>query len=73
MHVFPAIAGLVLLLAPGLGAQGGSPESLAAIFGDQLRNVVPTSAREILGAGPDIVRLRDAARRANDAFLALTA
>jgi orotidine-5'-phosphate decarboxylase len=61
------------LLAPGLGAQGGSPESLAAIFGDQLRNVVPTSAREILGAGPDIVRLRDAARRANDAFLALTA
>jgi len=60
------------LLAPGVGAQGGSPESLVAIFGDQLHNVVPNSAREILAAGPDLVRLRDAARRTNDAFLALT-
>ena len=60
------------LLAPGVGAQGGTAASLAAIFGDQLRNVVPNSAREILAAGPDIVRLRDAARRTNDAFLALT-
>jgi hypothetical protein len=34
--------------------------------------VVPNSAREILAAGPEITRLRDAARRTNDAFLALT-
>ncbi len=60
------------LLAPGVGAQGGSAESLAAIFGDQLRNVVPNSAREILAAGPSYAGLREAARRTNDAFLAIT-
>ncbi len=59
------------LLAPGVGAQGGSAEALTRIFGDQVRNVIPNSAREILAAGPSVASLRDAARRTNDEFLAL--
>ncbi|WP_406053351.1 orotidine-5'-phosphate decarboxylase [Kribbella sp. NBC_00889] len=56
------------LLAPGLGAQGGTAEGLAAVFGAAVRNVVPSSSREILGAGPSASGLKDAADRANDAF-----
>ncbi|MEV0798483.1 orotidine-5'-phosphate decarboxylase [Kribbella sp. NPDC050281] len=56
------------LLAPGLGAQGGTAEGLAAVFGSAVRNVVPSSSREILGAGPSAGALQDAADRANDAF-----
>jgi orotidine-5'-phosphate decarboxylase len=56
------------LLAPGLGAQGATAESLAEVFGPAVRNVVPSSSREILGAGPDAVSLQDAAARANDAY-----
>jgi orotidine-5'-phosphate decarboxylase len=56
------------LLAPGLGAQGGTAVGLVEVFGDALRNVVPSSSREILSAGPDATSLRDAATRSNDAF-----
>jgi orotidine-5'-phosphate decarboxylase len=56
------------LLAPGLGAQGGTPEGLTQVFGTAVHNVVPTSSREILAAGPDATSLRDAAARSNDAF-----
>jgi orotidine-5'-phosphate decarboxylase len=56
------------LLAPGLGAQGGTAESLTAVFGPAVRNVVPSSSREILGAGPAPTDLQDAAARANDAY-----
>jgi orotidine-5'-phosphate decarboxylase len=56
------------LLAPGLGAQGATPESLAAVFGSAVRNVVPSSSREILAAGPNPTALRDAAARTNDTF-----
>ena len=59
------------LLAPGVGAQGGDAEAVARIFGDQVGNVVPSSSREILGAGPSVDALREAAARANDAFRAL--
>ncbi len=59
------------LLVPGVGAQGGTPESVRAVFGDAVRHVVPSSSREILGAGPDVTALRAAARRANDQFSAL--
>ena len=61
------------LLVPGVGAQGGTVESVRRIFGPAARNVVPSSSREILGAGPERNALRDAARRANDAFAALVA
>ncbi|HYN93285.1 MAG TPA: orotidine-5'-phosphate decarboxylase [Pilimelia sp.] len=52
------------LLAPGLGAQGGSPRGLRAVFGDALPSVLPAYSREVLGAGPDAGRLRAAAERA---------
>jgi orotidine-5'-phosphate decarboxylase len=52
------------LLAPGLGAQGGTPEQLRTIFGESLQNVLPSYSREVLGAGPDVTALRSAAQRA---------
>jgi orotidine-5'-phosphate decarboxylase len=59
------------LLVPGIGAQGGSAESVRMIFGASTGNVLPSSSREILAAGPDLAALRSAARRVNDAFGAL--
>jgi orotidine-5'-phosphate decarboxylase len=55
------------LLAPGLGAQGGTPDQLRTIFGESLHNVLPSYSREVLGAGPDVAGLRAAAQRAADA------
>lgn len=55
------------LLAPGLGAQGGTPEQLRTIFGQSLQNVLPSYSREVLGAGPEIPALRAAAQRVADA------
>ncbi len=52
------------LLAPGLGAQGGSARALLEVFGDALPNVLPTTSRAVLGAGPHPSALRDAARQA---------
>ncbi len=54
------------LLAPGLGAQGATPDDLRPVFGEALRNVVPSMSREILRNGPDVNRLREAAARAID-------
>jgi len=60
------------LLAPGLGAQGGTPDGLRAVFGDALANVVPAMSREILRNGPDVPVLRRVARQAvNDCRRAL--
>ena len=59
------------LLVPGVGAQGGSAETVRAIFGAALSNVLPSSSREILGAGPSAAALRGAAQQANDQFAAL--
>lgn len=59
------------LLVPGVGAQGGTVESVRRIFGSAVRYVVPTTSREVLGAGPDAQALRDAAARGNDDFGAL--
>ncbi|TKJ33786.1 orotidine-5'-phosphate decarboxylase [Blastococcus sp. CCUG 61487] len=50
------------VLAPGLGAQGGSPEDLRRLFGPGTV-VVPTVSRDVLGAGPDVAGLRAAAER----------
>ena len=55
------------MLAPGLGAQGGTPDDLRRIFGENLRTVLPSYSREVLGAGPDVPGLRAAAQRAADA------
>jgi orotidine-5'-phosphate decarboxylase len=51
------------VLAPGYGAQGGTPADLQRIFGPALRNVLPASSREILRHGPDPRRLQAAAAR----------
>jgi orotidine-5'-phosphate decarboxylase len=54
------------LLAPGLGAQGATPSDLRSVFGESLRNVLPSYSREVLNAGPSVSELRDAAERAVD-------
>lgn len=59
------------LLAPGFGAQGGTVEGLRRVFGAALPNVLPSTSREVLAAGPSITALRDAARRTADAIDAL--
>ncbi|MFC5138707.1 orotidine-5'-phosphate decarboxylase [Actinomycetospora rhizophila] len=57
------------VLVPGLGAQGGTPADVAAVFGAPGPTsalgadggpVVPVSAREVLGAGPSHRALRAA-------------
>jgi len=54
------------ILAPGYGAQGGTAADLPLIFGAALPHVLPSSSRELLLAGPDPERMREAARRTND-------
>lgn len=51
------------LLAPGVGAQGGTAEELRGVFGAALPNVLVSSSREVLSAGPDVAALRATARR----------
>jgi orotidine-5'-phosphate decarboxylase len=60
-----------LLLAPGVGAQGGTAEDLRRVFGDALPDVLPASSREVLSAGPDVTALRARAAQTNDALGAL--
>jgi orotidine-5'-phosphate decarboxylase len=50
------------ILAPGLGAQGGSVADLRRLFGAG-RAVVPTVSRDVLAAGPGPAALRAAADR----------
>lgn len=52
------------LLAPGLGAQGATAADLRAVFGEALPAVLPSYSREVLGGGPTVAGLRDAAERA---------
>ena len=47
------------VLAPGLGAQGGRPEDLAAVFAAVRGLVLPSSSREILARGPAVAALKD--------------
>ena len=51
------------LLAPGIGAQGATAADLRRVFGDARANVLASSSREVLKAGPDVAALREAARR----------
>lgn len=59
------------LLAPGFGAQGGTVADLLAVFGDAASQVLPSTSREVLAAGPDAVALREAVLRGNDAVSSL--
>jgi orotidine-5'-phosphate decarboxylase len=51
-----------LVLAPGLGAQGGTFEDLRARFGHVAQRVLPSSSREVLRKGPDLAALSEAIR-----------
>lgn len=51
------------ILAPGIGAQGGSIEGLAGIFGAATGHVLPSASREVLLRGPDPDELRQAVTR----------
>jgi len=57
------------LLAPGVGAQGGTPADVRRIFGAEAARVLPSSSREVLAAGPDVASLRAAAQRINETFV----
>ena len=59
------------ILAPGVGAQGGTAEDVRRVFGRALPAVVPAVSREVLRHGPDIGGLRGAVDRlvADFAFL----
>lgn len=51
------------LLAPGVGAQGGTAAGLRQVFGAALPQVLAASSREVLGAGPDPRALAEQAQR----------
>ena len=51
------------ILAPGLGAQGATPADLRRTFGDAYPQVLGTSSRDILKAGPGVRELTEAAER----------
>jgi orotidine-5'-phosphate decarboxylase len=50
------------ILAPGIGAQGGTAADLLAVFGSAVDLVLPTTSRAVMAAGPDPTAIRDAAR-----------
>jgi orotidine-5'-phosphate decarboxylase len=56
------------LLVPGIGAQGGTTDDVRRIFDGVLDLVLPSSSREILGAGPDRAALRAAVDRSVQDF-----
>ncbi len=58
---FGALRGSIL--APGVGAQGGTAADLAAVFGTALDWVLPATSRDLMSAGPDHAALRAHALR----------
>jgi orotidine-5'-phosphate decarboxylase len=69
LHVdLAAVRGIIL--APGLGAQGATAADLRATFGAAYPQVLGTSSRDILAAGPSMGGLRDAAARTLEPLLA---
>jgi orotidine-5'-phosphate decarboxylase len=55
------------ILAPGLGAQGGTAGDVRRLFG-KAPGLLPSVSRDVLRAGPDVTALRDAARRYQEQF-----
>jgi orotidine-5'-phosphate decarboxylase len=60
------------VLVPGVGAQGGRPESLKGLGGALPGQLLPAVSREVLRAGPDVSSVRDAAERMRDAVAHLS-
>jgi orotidine-5'-phosphate decarboxylase len=61
-HMTPALdlaAPNALYLAPGLGAQGATPDDIAEVFAACRDRVMPSASRALL-PGPDLGQLRDA-------------
>jgi len=54
------------LLAPGVGAQGAGARELSTVFGGARHQVLASSSRAVLAAGPDVAALRAAARAGAD-------
>jgi orotidine-5'-phosphate decarboxylase len=61
------------ILSPGVGAQGGDAESVKKVFGDALRNVLPSLSREVLRNGPSIDALRASLDQQREVFAFLRA
>ena len=61
------------VLVPGVGAQGGRPESLQGLGGAAPGQLLPAVSREVLRAGPDVTAVREAAERMRDAVAHLSA
>ncbi|MBA2508376.1 MAG: orotidine-5'-phosphate decarboxylase [Nocardioidaceae bacterium] len=57
------------VLAPGLGAQGGTAADVSRIFGSVIEQVLPSTSRDVLSAGPDPAALRSAALWQRDVLL----
>ena len=63
-HLKPTLdlrAANAIFLAPGVGAQGASPQDVAEVFADCPDRVIPSASRLLLHSGPDVGRLRDGA------------
>jgi len=52
------------MLAPGLGAQGATPDDLRRVFSENVSAVLPSYSREVLKHGPDPAALRAAVEHA---------
>ena len=57
------------LLAPGVGAQGGTADDLARVFGRARPNVLASSSRDVLSAGPSVAELRQRAIQVADGLV----
>jgi orotidine-5'-phosphate decarboxylase len=55
------------VLVPGVGTQGGRPDTLGGFGGARPGQLLPAVSREVLRAGPDVAALRAAAERFRDA------
>jgi len=60
------------VLAPGLGAQGGTPADLAVRFADVSGVVLPSVSRAVLEKGPDQAALRAAVQAWQDELVGAT-
>jgi orotidine-5'-phosphate decarboxylase len=61
------------ILAPGLGAQGGTAADVRRLFGHVSRAVLPSVSRDVLRHGPSVGDLRDAAARLTGEYAFLRA
>jgi orotidine-5'-phosphate decarboxylase len=62
------VAAQGLFLAPGVGAQGATPDDVARVFATCPERVMPSASRSLLIDGPDVSRLREGAARLADEF-----